>query len=68
MSGDSTTDVYCCITQYRKIILIQEIGTHTGKWYQYKGLVRIQEKQYSFEKQYKYIFQTLHNHQGKNNS
>jgi len=25
-------------------------------------------KQYSFEKQYKYRFQTLHNHQEKNNS
>ena len=40
MSNDSTTDINCHITQYEKMVPIQEIGTNI-------------EKHYGFEKQYK---------------
>jgi len=41
--------------EYKKTVPIQGIDTNT-------------EKQYSFKKKYKYKFQTLHNHQEKNDS
>jgi len=41
MTGDETIDINYCITQYKKTVPIQGIGTNTKNWYRCGRSVQI---------------------------
>ena len=54
MLSNKHSRYHYCITQYRKIVLIQGISTNTGKRHRYKGSIQIQENGTDTGNQYEY--------------